>query len=66
MPYYEFQCENCKNKFDVATSMTNIQCIKVYCPDCHSNNVHRKYGLFAFILKGNGFYKTDNREDDKE
>ena len=63
---YNFRCDNCRSEFDVVASMTDIQCIKVFCPKCYSNNVHRKYGLFSFILRGKGFYKTDNQKVNEE
>ena len=56
---YGFECNDCGLVFDVESSLSEISGLTPVCPECQSSNVIRKYGL-TFILKGDGFYKTDN------
>jgi putative FmdB family regulatory protein len=59
MPTYEYQCKKCSYIFEKFQSITEppIQC----CPKCQGevSRLISKNG--SFILKGSGFYSTDNR-----
>ncbi len=56
---YSFECKDCGLVFDVESNLSEISGLTPVCPGCQSLNVKRKYEI-TFILKGNGFYKTDN------
>ena len=62
---YVFQCKKCGTIFEISASFSTILNIKTSCPNCHSSKVERKYLPLGFILKGKGFYKTENRGDDE-
>jgi putative FmdB family regulatory protein len=55
---YEYVCLNCGN-FDLEQSIKD-DAIKV-CPMCKAP-VYRKISGNGFILKGSGFYSTENRK----
>lgn len=60
MPTYEYQCEKCKNKFEIVQSMTAV--LLKSCPKC-KGKVRRLIGSGAgIIFKGSGFYATDYRK----
>jgi putative FmdB family regulatory protein len=54
-----FKCKDCHQEFEISANITDF--VKTNCPSCKGNNVIRKYSSIPFILKGLGFYKTDNR-----
>ena len=54
MPIYEFVCDNCKSRRETK------QKTFMACPFC-GYPMRRVFGLFGVVLKGKGFYKTDNR-----
>lgn len=57
MPTYEYECENCGNRFEKFQKMTDAP-IK-NCPQC-KGPVHRLIGTGAgIIFKGSGFYSND-------
>ncbi len=61
MPTYEYECEVCKNKFDLFQSI-KAKPIKE-CPKC-KGHVRRLIGAGAgVIFKGSGFYTTDYRSE---
>ncbi|MBL7157841.1 MAG: zinc ribbon domain-containing protein [Candidatus Omnitrophica bacterium] len=63
MPTYEYECKNCKERFELFQSMT-AEPVKV-CPKC-KGGVKRLIGAGAgIIFKGNGFYATDYRKGKK-
>jgi putative FmdB family regulatory protein len=66
MAQYNFVCNDCNQVFEIAASFSTISFVKCCCPNCHSDNIQRKYNPFSFILKGKGFYKTDNEKAKKE
>lgn len=66
MPLYEYECENCKRKFELLVSVNSkIQ----YCPVC-GHKLKKLISLCNFQLKGNGWYATDYKNtkvnDEKE
>ncbi len=61
MPTYEYKCEKCKKIFEISQSMKDKALTA--CPNkkC-KGKVKRLISLGGgFILKGPGFYATDNR-----
>jgi len=56
MPTYEYQCSKCKKAFEVVQKITEDP-VKD-CPAC-GGSVERLINATNFILKGNGWYKTD-------
>lgn len=61
MPTYEYECEECRQRFDVFQSITAKPLAR--CPKC-KGKVRRLIGAGAgFIFKGTGFYLTDYRSE---
>jgi len=56
MPTYEYQCSKCRKAFEVVQKITDDP-VKD-CPEC-GGSVERLINATNFILKGNGWYKTD-------
>ena len=56
MPTYEYECLECKHKFDVFQSIT-AEPIKT-CEKC-DGNVRKLFGNAGIIFKGSGFYVND-------
>ncbi|MDP8234450.1 MAG: zinc ribbon domain-containing protein [Candidatus Saelkia tenebricola] len=64
MPTYEYECLECKSKFDKFQTMTEAVLEK--CPNC-GGKVKRLIGKGAgIIFRGAGFYATDNRKPEKK
>ena len=66
MPTYEYECQKCKERFDVFQKMTD-EPLKA-CPKC-GGKVDRLIGMGGgIIFKGSGFYQTDykNKTRSKE
>jgi len=61
MPTYEYKCKKCGNTFEKFQSITADPIEK--CKSC-DGEVYRLISKNGnFILKGNGFYSTDNRNN---
>jgi putative FmdB family regulatory protein len=58
MPQYDYKCPKC-GTFEIEQSMKDEQ-LKT-CPKCGSA-VRRLISLSGIVLKGSGFYSTDNRK----
>ncbi|GAI69022.1 unnamed protein product [marine sediment metagenome] len=59
MPTYEYKCKKCGNIFEKFQSITENPIKK--CKSC-GGEVYRLISKNGnFILKGNGYYSTDNR-----
>jgi putative FmdB family regulatory protein len=57
MPTYEYECQQCGNRFEEFQKMTDEPLTT--CPQC-GGSVRRLLGAgAAVIFKGSGFYKTD-------
>ncbi|HOV08546.1 MAG TPA: zinc ribbon domain-containing protein [Spirochaetota bacterium] len=56
MPTYQYECLECKHRFEVFQSM-NDEPIKV-CTEC-GKPVRKIFNAAGIIFKGNGFYVTD-------
>ncbi|MDC7246259.1 MAG: zinc ribbon domain-containing protein [Sphaerochaetaceae bacterium] len=58
MPYYEYECETCKKRFEVFQSMNDEPLTE--CPTC-SSPVRRVFNPSSVIFKGSGFYCNDSK-----
>lgn len=58
MPVYEYECADCKNRFEVRQRFVE-EPVSV-CPTC-GGKVRRVYHPVGIVFKGSGFYVTDNR-----
>jgi putative FmdB family regulatory protein len=56
VPTYEYRCDKCGKTFEVFQKITDDPVKK--CQDC-GGEVRRLVNATNFILKGNGWYKTD-------
>ena len=56
MPIYEYQCEECEQKFDMLQKIT-AEPLKE-CPEC-GGPVYKLISSTSFILKGGGWYATE-------
>ncbi len=59
MPTYEYECLECKHKFDVFQSIKDDPIKK--CPECGSK-VRKLFGNAGIIFKGSGFYVNDYKK----
>ena len=59
MPIYEYQCEDCTDKFEVKQSMKDDPLTA--CPRC-GKRVQRLISSPAIMFKGSGWYVTDYSE----
>jgi len=62
MPTYEYRCAKCGNHFDVYQSFSEDPLTKH--PGC-GGKVTKVLSAAGIVLKGSGFYKTDNRSGSK-
>ena len=46
MPLYEYQCDKCKNVFELLRRVNNVD-DGLRCPNCHSTRVERQISTFA-------------------
>lgn len=58
MPIYEYRCQDCNNTFEEIQKITAAP--EATCPKCGSKSTHRLISDTSFILKGSGWYATDN------
>jgi putative FmdB family regulatory protein len=56
MPTYEYRCNKCEDNFEVVQKITEDPVAE--CSKC-GGKVERLINATNFILKGNGWYKTD-------
>ena len=61
MPTYTYECEKCAHNFELIQKITDPP--RKRCPECRCK-VFRVIHPVGHILKGSGFYRTDNRSDD--
>ena len=61
MPTYEYRCPQ-DHDFEVFQRISDAP--GAACPDCGEPSERRISGGAGFLLKGEGFYKTDYRSDD--
>lgn len=54
MPIYEYQCQNCRHRFEEIQKLSDPPVSK--CPKC-DGSVNRLISQTSFALKGEGWYK---------
>jgi putative FmdB family regulatory protein len=57
MPLYEFECEDCKARFERIQKFTDPN--PDVCPTCGKGRIRRMFSSPAIQFKGSGFYITD-------
>jgi putative FmdB family regulatory protein len=58
MPTYEYACKNCGEHLEVVQSFKDEPLTE--CPNC-GGQLRKVFAPVGIVLKGSGFYKTDNR-----
>lgn len=58
MPRYDYRCTSCGKTFEVSHGMRERPPIS--CPDC-GGSAQRLFDASGIVLKGSGFYNTDQR-----
>lgn len=61
MPFYEYECGNCKFYSEVMQKISEAPLRK--CPSCGKNTFKRLISAPVFRLKGSGWYETDFKSD---
>lgn len=61
MPFYEYECGNCKFYSEVMQKISEAPLRK--CPSCGRNTFKRLISAPVFRLKGSGWYETDFKSD---
>src|SRR4029450_8937093 len=61
MPFYEYECENCKFYTELLQKVTDAPLKK--CPSCGKNTMKRLVSAPVFRMKGGGWYETDFKGD---
>jgi putative FmdB family regulatory protein len=62
MPTYEYACKNCGEHVEVVQSFKDEPLTE--CPAC-GGPLRKVFAPVGIVLKGSGFYKTDNRAASK-
>jgi len=63
MPIYEYACKNCGHTLDELQKMSDDPL--VVCPECGEPKLKRLISAPRFRLKGEGWYETDFKKDNK-
>jgi putative FmdB family regulatory protein len=61
MPFYEYECSNCKFYTEVMQKITDAPLAK--CPSCGKKALKKLVSAPNFRLKGGGWYETDFKGD---
>jgi putative FmdB family regulatory protein len=61
MPFYEYECENCKFYTELLQKVTDAPLKK--CPSCGKSTMKKLVSAPVFRLKGGGWYETDFKGD---
>jgi putative FmdB family regulatory protein len=61
MPFYEYECSNCKFYTEVLQKVSDPQLKK--CPSCKKTTMKKLVSAPVFRLKGGGWYETDFKSD---
>jgi putative FmdB family regulatory protein len=64
MPFYEYQCSNCRFYAEVLQKLSDAPLRK--CPSCGKNTFKRLISAPVFRLKGSGWYETDFKSDKEQ
>lgn len=57
MPFYDYECEACGNKFEEFQSIKDKHLKK--CPQCKKNKLRRLFGVPGISFIGSGFHVND-------
>ena len=60
MPMYEYQCEDCGERFDRRLAIADYEQPQS-CPSCGAENAKRLVSLSSFVLRGDGWAGKNNR-----
>ena len=63
MPIYEYQCQSCDHVLERLQKITEEPLVD--CPACEEPSLRKMVSAAAFRLKGNGWYETDFKKDNK-
>lgn len=66
MPIYNFQCNDCRNEFDIMVSCYDLIPKELFCPNCGGENIRKKFSRVGLIFKGRDFYSSSTRENKEE
>jgi putative FmdB family regulatory protein len=61
MPFYEYECTNCKFYVEALQKISDPPLKK--CPSCKKQTMQRLVSAPVFRLKGGGWYETDFKSD---
>ena len=61
MPFYEYECSNCKFYSEVMQKITDPPLKK--CPSCGKSTLKKLVSIPNFRLKGAGWYETDFKSE---
>jgi putative FmdB family regulatory protein len=61
MPTYDYECTKCGNSFELEQKMSDPPLER--CPKCRGKVIRVISGGGGVILRGKGFYATDNRSE---
>lgn len=61
MPFYEYECANCKFYCEVMQKISDAPLKK--CPSCAKSSLKKLVSAPNFRLKGGGWYETDFKSD---
>jgi putative FmdB family regulatory protein len=61
MPFYEYECQDCKYYIEVMQKITDAPLKK--CPSCGKPALKKLVSAPVFRLKGGGWYETDFKSD---
>ena len=64
MPIYEYECSNCHYQFEIIQKMSDE--VLVDCPKCHTPKLKKLVSAAAFRLKGQGWYETDFKSENRK
>lgn len=60
MPFYDYQCDDCKTEISVkATVSAKEEGLEVSCPKCGSQKTHQLFNSMAFIGAGSKQSSSD-------
>jgi putative FmdB family regulatory protein len=54
MPIYEYQCDECEEKFEKLVRSGNGAATDTSCPKCGSKKIHKALSLFGFGMGAAG------------
>ena len=64
MPIYEYQCNECNNVLDALQKVNDKPLVD--CPECGKNSLKRLISAPNFRLKGEGWYETDFKKENRK